>query len=138
MSDPVPAPAESPPAPTPSGPENAPEGDDRPTFLFFGVVAAISLVADVATKAWAEIVLANRPFEEPAIIVLEKHLNFVIAYNKGGAWGLLQDAHETVRRPFFFAVSVLAVLFIVRLLEARTRPARAHLGSAVGTRRRVG
>ena len=139
MSDPVPAPAESPPAPTPSGLEKVPEGDDRPTFLFFGVVAAISLVADVATKAWAEIVLANRPFDEPAIIVIEKHLNFVIAYNKGGAWGLLQDAHETVRRPFFFAVSVLAVLFIVSLYSKLGRGQRALtwglplvLGGALG------
>jgi len=154
MSDPVPTPAEqapveSPPAlivpaesPSPQttgGPKHAPEHDDRPTFLFFGVVAAISLVADVATKAWAEIVLANRPFDEPAIIIVEKHLNLVIAYNKGGAWGLLQDAHETVRRPFFFAVSVLAVLFIVSLYSKLGRSQRALtwglplvLGGALG------
>src|SRR3954468_22038248 len=35
-------------------PSEAPHG--RPTFLFLGVVAAISLVADVTSKAWAEIV----------------------------------------------------------------------------------
>jgi signal peptidase II len=89
--------------------------DERPTFLFFGIVAAISLIADVASKAWAEIALSSRPFDDPSIVLLDKHLTFTLAYNKGGAWGLLQDAHETVRRPFFFAVSVLAVLFIVSL-----------------------
>jgi signal peptidase II len=122
------------------GPATADEiEDERPTFLFFGIVAAVSLIADVATKAWAEIVLANRPFDNPAIVVVEKHLNFTIAYNKGGAWGLLQDAHETVRRPFFFAVSVLAVLFIVSLYSKLQRSQRALtwglplvLGGALG------
>jgi signal peptidase II len=113
--------------------------EDRPTFLFFGIVAAISLVADVASKAWAEIVLSNRPFDDPSIVLLEKHLTLTLAYNKGGAWGLLQDAHETVRRPFFFAVSVLAVLFIVSLYSKLGRSQRALtwglplvLGGALG------
>lgn len=98
----------APPAPS------VPPGE-RPTFVFFGIVAAISLIADVGSKAWAEIVLSKRPFDEPSIILLEEHLTFTLAYNKGGAWGLLQDANEAIRRPFFFAVSVLAVLFIVSL-----------------------
>jgi signal peptidase II len=89
---------------------------ERPTFLFFGVVAGLSLLADVSTKAWAEVVLSKRLFlAEPGITVVKKHLTLTLAYNKGGAWGLLQDASETIRRPFFFAVSVLAVLFIVSL-----------------------
>src|SRR5262245_39010361 len=89
---------------------------ERPTFLFFGVVAGLALLADVSTKAWAEVVLSKRLFlAEPGIQIVKKHLTLTLAYNKGGAWGLLQDASETVRRPFFFAVSVLAVLFIVSL-----------------------
>jgi signal peptidase II len=92
-----------------------PESADRPTFVFFGVVAAVSLVADVASKAWAEIVLSQRTMSDPSIVVIKDHLSFTLAYNKGGAWGLLQDASEVVRRPFFLAVSVLAILFIVSL-----------------------
>src|SRR5258705_11867618 len=42
-------------APAPSQPP-AP----RPTFLFFGALAAVSLIADVSTKAWAEITLSRR------------------------------------------------------------------------------
>jgi signal peptidase II len=113
--------------------------DERPTFLFFGIVSAVALVADVATKAWAEIVLSNRPFDDPAIVLLDQHLSFTIAYNKGGAWGLLQDAPEAIRRPFFFAVSVLAVLFIVSLYSKLGRGQRALtwglplvLGGALG------
>jgi signal peptidase II len=60
----------------------------RPSFVFFGVVSAIALLLDIGTKA---------------------------TYNKGGAWGLLQDQPETLRMPFFLCVSVLAILFIVSL-----------------------
>lgn len=87
----------------------------RPTFVFFGVVAAISLVADVTSKAWAEIVLSHRTAQDPSIPLIKDHLGLMLAYNKGGAWGLLQDASEMVRRPFFLLVSGLAIAFIVSL-----------------------
>ncbi|HEY3493596.1 MAG TPA: signal peptidase II [Polyangiaceae bacterium] len=124
--------------PASTQPSEAPLGD-RPTFLFFGIIASVSLLADVLTKAWAEIVLSRRPFDDPSIVLIQKHLTFTIAYNKGGAWGLLQDAPESVRRPFFFAVSVLAVLFIVSLYSKIGRSQRALawglplvLGGALG------
>jgi signal peptidase II len=78
-------------------------------------VAAISLLADVTTKAWAEIVLSERTLADPSIVLIEDHLGFRLAYNKAGAWGLLAGASETVRRPFFLVVSVAAILFIVSL-----------------------
>jgi lipoprotein signal peptidase len=127
------------PDPLASPPPAEEEFGDRPTFVFFGVVAAISLLLDVLSKAWAEIVLSARPFDDPSIVVIHKHLNFSIAYNRGGAWGLLQDAPESVRRPFFFAVSVLAVLFIVSLYSKLGKNQRALtwglplvLGGALG------
>ena len=131
------APAESlSPALVVAGPS---ETRDRPTFIFFGAVAAVSLILDVVTKAWAEIVLSKRPFDSPSLVLVPQHLTLTIAYNKGGAWGLLQDAAETVRRPFFFAVSVLAVLFIVSLYSKLGRGQRALmwglplvLGGALG------
>jgi signal peptidase II len=87
----------------------------RPSFLFFGVVAAVSLVADVTSKAWAEIVLSKRTLVDPAIVLIKEHLSLTLAYNKGGAWGLLQNSSEVVRRPFFLLVSGLAIAFIVSL-----------------------
>ncbi|MCC6903118.1 MAG: signal peptidase II [Polyangiaceae bacterium] len=87
----------------------------RPSFLFFGVVAAISLVADIGSKAWAEVVLSKRTALEPSISLIKDHLGFTLAYNRGGAWGLLHDANESIRRPFFLLVSVLAIAFIVSL-----------------------
>jgi signal peptidase II len=87
----------------------------RPSYVFFGVVSAISLLADVGTKAWAEIALSKRTLLDPSIVIVQDHLWFTLAYNKGGAWGLLQNASESVRRPFFLVVSVLAIAFIVSL-----------------------
>jgi signal peptidase II len=87
----------------------------RPSFVFFGLVSAIALLLDIGTKAWAEVALIPRPFEDPSIVVVPRHLTFTLAYNKGGAWGLLQDSPESVRMPFFLCVSVLAILFIVSL-----------------------
>jgi signal peptidase II len=126
-------------APKPAEPSPPAGGSQRPTFIFFGAVAAVSLFLDVVTKAWAEIVLSKRPFDSPSLVLVPQHLTLTIAYNKGGAWGLLQDAAETVRRPFFFAVSVLAVLFIVSLYSKLGRGQRALmwglplvLGGALG------
>ena len=105
--------------PTPIGSElpvqSASSPAERPSFIFFGVVAALSLVADVASKAWAEIVLSKRTLLDPSLVLIKGHLTLTLAYNKGGAWGLLQNASEAIRRPFFLAVSVLAIAFIVSL-----------------------
>lgn len=86
----------------------------RPSFVFFAVVAALCLLADVTSKAWAEVALTRRSPLDP-IVLIEGQLNFALAYNRGGAWGLLQNASEDVRRPFFLVVSVAAIAFIVSL-----------------------
>ena len=111
---PAPAGLGSVPAPGSLRPSQLPPGV-RPSFLFLGVVSAISLIADVASKAWAEIVLSKRTMLDPAIVLIPNHLSFTLARNRGGAWGLLENASELVRRPFFLLVSGLAIAFIVSL-----------------------
>ncbi|MEY2935994.1 MAG: hypothetical protein RL033_6743 [Pseudomonadota bacterium] len=86
----------------------------RPNFVFFGIIAALALLLDVSSKAWAEIELTRRSPLEP-IVLIEEHLSLALAYNRGGAWGLLQNTSETVRRPFFMVVSMAAIAFIVSL-----------------------
>jgi signal peptidase II len=98
----------------------------RPTYVFFGVLAGLSLLADIFSKAWAEVVLSKRTALDPGITLVKDHLSFTLAYNKGGAWGLLHDASENVRRPFFLLVSVLAIAFIVSLYS-RLSPAQRAL-----------
>jgi signal peptidase II len=76
---------------------------------------------------------------DPSIVIVKDHLSFTLAYNKGGAWGLLQTASETVRKPFFLIVSVLAIAFIVSLYNRLAPGQRALkwglpmvLGGALG------
>ena len=111
--------------------------DAGPSFVFFSVIAALALLADITSKAWAEVELTRRA-GEPLVLVTE-HLNFALAYNRGGAWGLLQNASESLRRPFFLVVSVGAVLFIVSLYAKLLKEQRALrwglplvLGGALG------
>jgi signal peptidase II len=125
------------------GPGAAPSGvaptvTRRPSFVFFAALAAFCLLADVLTKAWAEVELTRRSVLDPLVIV-QHHLNFALAYNRGGAWGLLQNASETLRRPFFLVVSLAAIAFIVSLYGKLTPNQRALrwglplvLGGALG------
>jgi signal peptidase II len=83
-----------------------------PSGLFLMIVAAISFVLDIGSKLWAE----KRPESNPSPgDLIENHLTFTLARNKGGAWGLLQGSDESLRRPFFLIVSVAAISFIVTL-----------------------
>jgi signal peptidase II len=124
--------------PSAEQPGPKPSAAHRPSFVFFAATAACCLLADVLTKAWAEVELTRRSPLDP-LVLLEHHLNFALAYNRGGAWGLLQNTSETLRRPFFLVVSVAAVAFIVSLYGKLTLNQRALrwglplvLGGALG------
>lgn len=108
----------------------------RPSPTFLAIVSILSLAADIVSKLWAEKKLEGYP---GYVNVIDNHLMFVLAKNKGGAWGLLQGQSENVRRPFFLLVSVAAIAFIVTLYR-RLQP-RQHalkwglplvLGGALG------
>jgi signal peptidase II len=98
----------------------------KPSYVFLGVVALVTLASDLGSKLWAEkaLQLAN---QVPAPKQIIKGLfGFVLAKNKGGAWGLLQGSSENVRKPFFVIVSLLAIVFIVSLYR-RLHPAQNAL-----------
>jgi signal peptidase II len=135
-----PATAEPPtPSALPASPPAVDAPGQKPSYVFFGGIAAVALLADVASKAWAEITLTRRPVTDPSILLVDKHLTFNLAYNRGGAWGLLQNASEMVRRPFFLCVSLAAIVFIVSLYSRLAPGQRALkwglplvLGGALG------
>lgn len=87
----------------------------RPKYLFFAIVAGITVIADVGSKAWAETTLSGLARGEHAIVLVKNTLNFVLAYNQGGAWGLFHGAADSFRKPFFLIVSLAAIAFIVSL-----------------------
>ncbi len=121
-------------------PEQTQEGSAyRPSYLFLALISAITVVADLGTKHWA-----LRRLETPEGIatpmqIIEGKLAFVLARNRGGAWGLLQGASDVIRKPFFLLVSCVAIVFIVSLYRRLAPTQRALkwglplvLGGAIG------
>lgn len=91
------------------------EAKRKPNFVFFSLLSAAVLIADVGSKAWAEITLSRLTTPDRSLVLFKDSLSLVLAYNRGGAWGLLGDAPEYVRRPFFLVISLVAIGFIVSL-----------------------
>jgi signal peptidase II len=131
-------------APTPVASVDMPSGGSshdalpgaRPSYKFFGGIAAVGLLADALSKAWAELTFSER---HTPIKLIDGHLDLSLTYNRGGAWGLFQNASELIRRPFFLCVSAAAVVFIVSLYSRLAPGQRALkwglplvLGGALG------
>jgi len=124
-------PASSPPSaedaaddPTAAGADEPTEAADpyTPSYVFLVVVTLVNLVADLWSKGWAKSTFENiRPGGEREKVVIEGFMNFIFAKNRGGAWGLLQNETEALRRPFFLIVSVAAIVFIVSLYRKLLR-----------------
>src|SRR5690242_13427734 len=92
-----------------------------PSYVFLAVVSALSLGADLGSKLWAERRLDRPDAYFHPVELIKGHLDFVLAKNRGGAWGLLQDTPEYVRRPFFLLVSAIAITFILSLYRRLDR-----------------
>ena len=93
----------------------------RQPLWFLALVSLVSLAIDLGSKAWAKQTLDDpHVFPYKKIDVIKDHLSLVFAKNKGGAWGLLQDENENLRRPFFLLISAAAVIFIVTLYRKLT------------------
>jgi signal peptidase II len=109
-----------------------PDGPGRPSPIFLAVVSIVTLASDIGSKLWAEKKLDAYP---GMVEVWKDHLAFVLAKNRGGAWGLLQGTNENVRRPFFLLVSAAAIAFIVTLyrrLQPRQRALKWGLPLVLG------
>ncbi len=119
---------------TPVGAGRPIPANGAPGYLFLAFVSVATLGVDIAAKIWAEKTLELRP---PLTLWEGKTVaaDFLLAKNKGGAWGLLQGTPESIRRPFFLLVSALAIGFIVTLfsrLQPRQRALRWGLPLVLG------
>lgn len=110
----------------------------RPSYLFLSIVTGIVVALDLGTKHWALARLETNGLPTPMEIVQGK-LAFVLARNRGGAWGLLQGAPDIIRKPFFLLVSCVAIVFIFSLYRRLAPTQRALkwglpliLGGAIG------
>lgn len=100
-------------------------------YGFVGLVGAIVLILDQLTKVY---IRANfQLYESVPVIDGWFHLTYVL--NPGGAFGMLRDADESVRLPFFLILSVVAVgalLMFVRQLPTDLRLLQFGLGLVLG------
>lgn len=100
-----------------------PGRSQHPSYAFLVIASLLCLAADLGTKWWAK---GRLDFSDGRILgsrrieVIKGYLGFIFAKNQGGAWGLLQDESEAVRRPFFLVISAVAILFIVTLYRRVT------------------
>jgi len=119
-------------------------------FIFLGVTTLMLVAADQGTKWWAASTLAVRleerappacdpegPWErrvryhrDSTVHVVDGFFSMTYVENCAGAFGILRGQPESVRRPFFLAVSIAAVLFIV-LLFRRLKPEQKVLTMAL-------
>ncbi len=112
--------ASVPPAqPGSAAPSPPPKAPWTPSYVHLAIVSIITLALDLGTKQWAKTRLDMAGGGKP-MDVIHDHLRFAFAKNPGGAFGLLQNEPETIRRPFFLGISVLAVAFIVSLYRKLT------------------
>jgi len=91
---------------------------------FFSIVA-LTLLADLGSKAWALRALAHAPHE-----AIPGRLSFVLAHNQSGAMGFLRQLGPEPRRALLVAVSMLAAVAITTF-AARTRPEERALRTAL-------
>jgi signal peptidase II len=102
-------------------PDATPKAPPHPGYAFLAIVSIATLAADLGSKHWAKLRLEQpKVWTERRIEVIQGFFSFVFAKNRGGAWGILQDEPESIRRPFFLGISVLAIVFIVSLYRKLT------------------
>ncbi|MBL8718898.1 MAG: signal peptidase II [Myxococcales bacterium] len=114
----------------PSAPAHPPQ-----SYVFLLVVAIVTAAADLYTKHWALKHLEKDGLRLPPKEIIKDRLTFVLAHNPGGAWGMLHNQPEKVRRPFFVLVSAVAVVVIVsmyRKLDPRQRALKWGLPFVLG------
>ncbi len=126
--------APSEPAAASGSKSEAPAPAYRPPYAFLGGLSVFVLIADLLSKRWAVKALET---EHGHVIkeVIKNRLQFVLARNPGGAWGMFHDQPEKVRKPFFVLVSLVAVFVIVgmyRKLDAKQRALRWGLPLVLG------
>ncbi|MBK7400576.1 MAG: signal peptidase II [Myxococcales bacterium] len=105
------------------------------SYVFLLVVAIVTAAADLYTKHWALKHLEKDGLRLPPREIIKDRLTFVLAHNPGGAWGMLHNQPEKVRRPFFVLVSAVAVVVIVsmyRKLDPRQRALKWGLPFVLG------
>jgi len=87
-------------------------------LVLLGVTLAV-VALDQWSKRWAHQDLRQRAGRR--MVLVEGYLDLAYVRNPGAAWGFLARADESFRRPFFVAISVVAMGFILYLFRRLER-----------------
>jgi signal peptidase II len=95
--------------------------------LVFAFIALVTLVADLATKRWAEAALAGGSRQ------VAGGTRFVLAHNPAGAWSFLYDAPDVVKVPLFATATIIALVVLGYIfLRAKNAPTRLGVALVAG------
>ncbi len=78
-------------------------------YIVAVIVIPVVFILDQITKKWAISALKGKP----AIDVIKGYFDFRYVENPGAAWGIFGSMDDSVRKPFFVIVSIIAILFII-------------------------
>jgi signal peptidase II len=100
-------------------------------YLVYAVAAPIIIVFD----QWTKLLVLDRFQYGESLSILPGFFSLTYIRNTGAAFGMLADAHESFRVPFFLLVPLIALLFLLYLLrdlEAQNRIKSLALGLVTG------
>ncbi|MGB9599069.1 MAG: signal peptidase II, partial [Myxococcota bacterium] len=78
-------------------------------YIVAVIVIPIVFIIDQLTKRWAIDTLKGKA----PIDVIKGYFDFRYVENPGAAWGIFGSMSDSVRKPFFIMVSLVAILFII-------------------------
>ena len=96
-------------------------------YLFLIIGATITVILDQVTKIWAvsALSLPNGVLPDTVyqirsrlIVVFESWWNFRLTGNRGAAWGIFGGVDDSLRVPFFFVISMIAIGAIIYIYRS--------------------
>ncbi len=78
-------------------------------YIVAVIIIPFVFIFDQLTKKWA----VNSLKGKPAIDVINGFFDFRYVENPGAAWGIFGGMSDSIRKPFFVIVSIIAILFII-------------------------
>lgn len=78
-------------------------------YIVAVIVIPVVFILDQITKKWAISNLKGKP----PIDVIRGFFDLRYVENPGAAWGIFGSVDDSIRKPFFIAVSIIAILFII-------------------------
>lgn len=78
-------------------------------YIVAVIIIPLIFILDQLSKKWAIKALKGNP----PIDVIKGFFDFRYVENPGAAWGLLGSIDDSIRKPFFIVVSIVAIMFII-------------------------